>query len=257
MASIKHWHHLTAPELQDWVEQADGRLVAISVVGAVEQHGPHLSLGTDSHIGQGLLDAALPLLSATTRGVVLPPIVVGTSDEHADFIGTISLSADALSGLLFAYGEALHRAGIDRWVIVNAHGGNVAVIESMALEMRRQFGLWVAKAYYPKFQAMADGPDANELKLGLHGGQLETSLLSAIASDQVRPDQVKDFVLKQHPFAGQAPMAWLAQDLNDHGVAGGAHKASPEQGRALLAHYGKALATVIDEMASLASDHQD
>ena len=249
MASIQHWQDLTSPELRAHIQAAGGHLVAVAVVGAIEQHGPHLSLGTDTHIGQGLLATALQHLNSTTQVVIMPPISVGTSDEHADFVGTISLSPEALSGVLSAYGEALHRAGIDRWVIINAHGGNVSVIESVALSMRRRFNMWVAKAYYPKFQPLPNGPDTEELKCGLHGGQLETSLLSAINADQVRPSQAKHFSLKEKPWAGQAPLAWLAQDLHDEGVAGQADRASVEEGHALLAHYGKALAEVIDAMA--------
>lgn len=257
MAPIQHWQDLTSAELQAHVQGARGRLVAVVVVGAIEQHGPHLSLGTDTHIGQGLVEAALKHLEHTTHVVIMPPISVGTSDEHADFVGTISLSPETLSGVLASYGEALHRAGIERWVIVNAHGGNVAVIEGVALSMRRRFGLRVAKAYYPKFQPLPNGPDAEELKSGLHGGQLETSLLSAINSDQVRPDQAKHFSLKEKPWAGQAPVAWLAQDLHDEGVAGQAHKASLEEGQALLAHYGKALAEVIDALAQWPSPNTE
>lgn len=250
MAIIQHWTHLTSPELQTWIGSTAGRLVAVSAVGAIEQHGPHLSVGTDARIGQGLLNQALNELSQETCVVVMPAIEIGTSDEHADFVGTISLDAKTFEGVLRAYGEALHRASIHRWVIINAHGGNVASIDSAALMMRKRYGMLVAKAYYPKFVPMAGGPDADELRLGLHGGQLETSLMAALAPDEVRPSHQDDFQMTSPPWAGQAPVAWLAQDLNVHGVAGHAHQGNEEEGRALVKHYAQALAEVIEALAS-------
>jgi len=249
MKATPQWSHLTSGELQALVDGAGGRLVAVVVVGAIEQHGPHLGLGTDTEIGQGLLSEALCHTGPHTSVVVMPAIGVGASEEHNDFVGTISLSPTVLEGVLEAYGQALHRAGIRRLVVVNAHGGNAAVIESAALAMRRAFGLLVAKAYYPKFEPLPDLPDASELKQGLHGGQVETALMHVMAPELVRPNKAKAFDLAHPPFAGEAPVAWLAKDLHAQGVAGKANLATAEQGQALRIHYGKGLARAIDALA--------
>jgi len=243
--AIHSWSQLSAPALAQLVASGNGAVVAVVMVGATEQHGPHLPLGTDSVIGQGLVENACAQLSEEVTAVVMPPIVVGASDEHAHFPGTISLSPEAMAAHLTAYGEALARAGIARWVIVNAHGGNVGMIESVAVSLRQRFGLLIAKAYYPKFDPMPDGPDAHELKHGLHGGQLETSLMSALEPETVNMSKATHFEMAHPPWAGQAPLAWLAEDLNPHGVAGRAGDASAKEGEALLQHYGTALAEVI------------
>lgn len=248
--AISQWSQLSAPALAERVASSDGAVVAVVMVGATEQHGPHLPLGTDSVIGQGLVEAACAQLPDDVSVLLMPPIVVGASDEHGHFPGTISLPPEVMSAHLTAYGEALDRAGIARWVIVNAHGGNAGVIESVAISLRQRFGLLIAKAYYPKFAPMPDGPDAHELKHGLHGGQLETSLMAALAPETVEMNKAVHFELAHPPWAGQAPVAWLAEDLNPHGVAGRAGEASAKEGEALLQHYGAALAEVIVATAS-------
>ncbi len=243
------WSELSSPALASLVQESNGGLVAVVVVGATEQHGPHLPLGTDTQIGQGLVMQACKHLAQDTSVVLMPDIAVGASEEHSHFVGTISLSPEVMAAHLSAYGEALARAGISRWVIVNAHGGNVGVIESVAISLRKRLGLVIAKAYYPKFHALADGPDASEIKQGLHGGQLETSIVSALSPETVHMDQAKHFVMDHPPWAGQAPVAWLAEDLHPEGVAGRAADASAEEGEALLRHYGAALAEVIEATA--------
>ena len=245
------WTDLTAPQLAAWVDQAGSQAVACVALGATEQHGPHLPLGTDTDIGSGLLDQAVALLS-DVPAIIMPPVAVGASEEHTAFAGTLSVSPAALTELLMGYGQALHTVGIQRLVLVNAHGGNNGPIESAALALRQRWGLWVAKAYYPKFEAHPQGPDADELKTGLHGGQLETSLMCALKPECVDLDQARNFEMRQPPWAGQAPVAWLAEDLHPQGVAGSAGEASEAEGQFLLAHYAQGIADVIEALAERA-----
>lgn len=250
---IHQWMHLTGAQLDAIVDassedEAPRHCVAVTVLGAVEQHGPHLPLGTDVFIGEALVERALATLDNDCSVLMMPTITIGASEEHQDFTGTLSVSPASLTDQLMAQAVGLAQAGVVRWVWVNAHGGNVGVIESAAITARAQFGLIVAKAYYPKFAPMPNGPSAEELRTGLHGGQLETSMMLAIAPELVDLAQVQDFSLTHAPWAGQAPVAWLAQDLNDQGVVGLASLANPAQGEALLAHYGQGVAEVISEM---------
>jgi creatinine amidohydrolase len=242
------WSELTAPQLTQWVDEAGERAVACVVLGATEQHGPHLPLGTDTDIGCGLLEHALDAVS-DVPAIVMPPITIGASDEHAAFAGTLSLPPSVLIEQLRAYGQAVARAGIRRLVLVNAHGGNTAVIDLAALALRQDLSLLVAKAYYPKFAPHPQGPDAEELATGLHGGQLETSLMCALRPHHVDLAQARNFELIQAPWAGQAPVAWLGQDLNPQGVVGRAGEASQAEGETLVHHYARGLADVIEALA--------
>ena len=91
---IRHWQHLTSPELAE-LAGPDG--LAVMVLGAIEQHGPHLPLSTDLDIANGLLTHALADLDPALEVFVLPPLALGASDEHGSFVGTLSLSAAQMS----------------------------------------------------------------------------------------------------------------------------------------------------------------
>ncbi|MCG5496137.1 creatininase family protein [Ectothiorhodospira variabilis] len=88
------WQDLTAPEL---ASRMGPETVAVMVLGAVEQHGPHLPLSTDLDIGLGLLTEARRHLPADFPLLVMPPLALGSSEEHGGFPGT----------LLGFYGERL------------------------------------------------------------------------------------------------------------------------------------------------------
>ncbi len=253
---IVDWNHLTSPELETLAAKDP---VAVMALGAIEQHGPHLPLATDLIIADGLRDAALKSLSPRQPFVVLPSLAIGASQEHGNFAGTLSLTPDQAVGVIRSVGEGIHRAGIKRLVLVNAHGGNHAVMTLAALELRRRLGLLVVKASYLRFDPPEGLIEALELRRGLHGGQAETAIMLHLAPDRVRMDQVQDFrsVVENHPSEVLGPehpaaWAWLAEDLNPNGVVGRAGLASAELGERLVAHYGNILARVLAETGEMA-----
>ncbi len=254
---IFHWPELTSPELDDLV---DASSVAILVLGAIEQHGPHLPLATDLIIGEGLRDAMLERLSDDLNVFVLPSLALGASQEHAAMSGTLSLPPELAGRIIEAVGESLAASGIRRLVLLNAHGGNHAVIDSAALNLRRVHGLLVVKASYMRLAPPDDVLDAQELREGLHGGRAETSMMLALAPDRVRRDRLANFAMREGAGdetglfgpAGRAAWAWLAQDLNPEGVVGRADQASANDGQRLLAHYAGLLAEVVEHTAAMA-----
>jgi creatinine amidohydrolase len=252
---IIHWNHLTSPELGKLAVQDP---VAVMALGAIEQHGPHLPLATDLIIAEGLRDAALKSLSPTQPFLVLPSLAIGASQEHASFPGTLSLAPDEAVGVIHSVGESVHRAGIRRLVLINAHGGNHAVMTMAALDLRRRLNMLVVKASYLRF----DPPDgviaAQELRHGLHGGQAETAIMLHLAPDRVRMDQVRDFTSTAQATRSevlgpenQAAWAWLAEDLNPAGVVGRASLATAGLGKQLVAHYSQILARVLAETGEM------
>lgn len=251
---IHHWQHLTAPELAGRV-RADG--VALLALGAIEQHGPHLPLSTDLDIACGLQAAALAHLDASLEVFVLPPLALGASDEHTGFAGTLSLSARQMEAQVMAIGEGLHRAGLRRLVVLNAHGGNIGWLGPAALALRRRFGMLVVKANYMQFDPPAHLLDADELRHGLRGGQAETAMMLHLHPERVRRAHLQRFASVGESVPddgvlgpeGQAAWAWLAEDLNPAGVVGNAAAATAEQGRQLIEHYALRLARVIGEAA--------
>ena len=169
--SSAHW-----PE----VEAGPRRLLMVPV-GSLEQHGAHLPLDTDTRIAAAVAGRAC----AGRSGVGLAPsIAIGASGEHADFPGTLSIGSVALSTLLVELGRhaSLHWPAM---LLVNGHGGNVTAIRDAVGQLRREgrrSHAWHA-GLRPGALASGDGltPDA-------HAGRVETSMMLALAPDDVRLD---------------------------------------------------------------------
>lgn len=251
-----HWSHLTSPELGQHI---DANSLALLVLGAIEQHGPHLPLATDLIIGEGLRDAAVQRVGEDVSVFALPSLALGASQEHSAMPGTLSLPPELVGRVIESVGESLSTAGLQRLVLLNAHGGNHAAIDSAALNVRRACGMLVVKANYMRLPTPDDILDARELREGLHGGQAETAMMLHLAPELVRQDRLSDFSLRpgaadEHGLfgpAGRAAWAWMAEDLNFEGVVGRADRATAVDGEKLIAHYGEQLARVIEHSARM------
>ncbi|GAA1479843.1 mycofactocin biosynthesis peptidyl-dipeptidase MftE [Gordonia sinesedis] len=190
---------MTRPEAlgqRSWPELEGRSITALVPVGAVEQHGPHLPLDTDTRIATSVVAAALArrgdpdLLSA-------PELSYGASGEHEGFAGTVSVGHDALGRILVEYGRSACRWA-HRVLFVNGHGGNAETVRSAVTQLRDE-GRDVA--WFPCTFADADA----------HAGHTETSVLLHLSPDLVRADRI---------VAGnRAPIAELLPALRSGGVA--------------------------------------
>ncbi len=221
-------------------------VVAVLPVAAVEQHGPHLPLGVDFFLMQGYLDRVAERLPEDLPVLFLPVQAIGTSIEHSDFPGTLSLSAPTLIRMLSEIGECVHRAGCRKLVLLNAHGGNVALIDSVAHDLRARLAMFVVMASWHRF-GYPDGLfSAEELAHGIHAGDIETSLMLSFRPDLVRSEAAENFASESMALesdfiwlrAGRPTgFGWMAQDLSACGAMGNAAAASAEKGEA-SADYG-------------------
>ncbi|HSM06994.1 MAG TPA: creatininase family protein [Longimicrobiales bacterium] len=253
---LRWWHDLTRPEVGEVVARDP---VLVLPVGAVEQHGPHLPLSTDADIARGLLEVASREVAKDTEVLALPLLTVGTSDEHGDIPGTLSIPSAVLEETVVAVGASVARAGAQRLVLANSHGGNRASLDVAALRLRREWGLLVVKAHWFRFPR-PDGvalPEA-EWEHGLPGGAVETAMMLHLRPDRVDADAVADFRslgrdLDETGFLlgpeGAASFAWMAEDLHPSGAVGDATLADAAMGERLLAHYGRTLARILDDTA--------
>lgn len=251
-----HWGDLDSAGLAD---RRSPQAVAVLPLGAVEQHGPHLPLITDTRIAQGLTDEAMARCGSECRLLCLPALSVGQGIEHAGHPGTLALEPSTFEAVLYDLGASVARAGLQRLVLFSAHGGNLAAADTAALRLRRDFGLLVVKACYFDFPALPDALPARERLEGLHGGALETALMMHFDPQAVNHARLGHFpsiefeALGEHQWLGAetrpARFAWLAEDLNPAGVCGDGRLASAEMGARLAAHYGGILAAVIEETA--------
>ena len=162
-------------------------------LAATEQHGPHLPLGTDVMIAQAYLARVRELLADTVPVTFLPLQPVGISTEHIDYPGTLTLPTEVALKTWTALGESVARAGIKKLVMVTSHGGNSAAMTLVAQDLRARFGLLAVTTAWSRF-GVPDGLfTADELRHGIHGGAVETSIMLARYRQQVRVDAIADF----------------------------------------------------------------
>ena len=188
--TVRHWQDLTTA---DFDADAMAHAVAVLPAGAVEQHGPHLPLGTDVLIARALAEAAAALLPGDVTALLLPDSAVGWSAEHREFPGTLTVSPETLIAAWCDIGTSLAHAGVRRLLIVNAHGGNVPVMDIAARQLRADHGMRVAALSWFDF-GLPDGVmDPADAAHDIHGGLLETSMMLHLHPDLVRMDQARDF----------------------------------------------------------------
>lgn len=247
------WQDLTPQRI---AQRAASGGVALLPLAAIEQHGEHLPLSTDLDIANGLVAAALPRVRADVPVCVLPPLAVGLSLEHTGFAGTLSLSPETALAVLGEMGDSVARAGFRRLVLFNSHGGNKALVDLAALKLRAAHGMLVVRANYFRFALPSGVLDADELRHGLHGGALETSMMLHLVPHAVRREALGDFRSLGVNMAadgcllgpeGEAGFGWMAQDLHGSGATGNAQGASAALGARLVDHFAARLAQLIDE----------
>ena len=227
--------------------------VVVLPVGATEQHGAHLPVMTDTRQVVGVLGAALELLDASVNLWCLPALPYSKSNEHDAFAGTVSLSAATLTAVLGDVAASVRRAGFKRLAFLNGHGGNAGLLEAVARDVRYDTGLAcfvIQPAYW--LQAPFSLSD-EEQRLGVHAGELETSLMLALEPALVDPDKT----VKHYPevpgdlhLFGSASVAWLAHDWSVSGVFGDATLATPEKGEQLLQHAAERLAHLLTRLST-------
>src|ERR1044072_1340016 len=169
--------------MTDWLslttQEFSGAQIAVLPVAAVEQHGPHLPVGTDSYIAQAYLARVRALLPADSSTAFLPVQQVGASDEHRAFAGTLTLSPQTALAAFIEIGESVHRAGIDKLVIINSHGGNIALIDLAARQLRVRHRMVAVHPSWGRFGYPQGLFSDAEHTHGIHGGDMETSIMLA------------------------------------------------------------------------------
>jgi len=215
------------------------KTIAVFPVAAVEQHGPHLPVGTDTIINQGHLDLLAERLPADLDIRILPIQAIGKSNEHIWQVGTVSGTALNLIEHWTQIGLEVARAGIRKIVFVNSHGGNVSMLDIIARELRVREDMLAVKAGWSQFWPKDLYSDI-ENRYGIHGGDAETSLVMHFRPETVHLDRLADFpsvaardeqAYKYLRPTGPLSYAWIAKDIHPEGAAGEASRATAEKGR--------------------------
>ncbi|AKK20276.1 creatininase family protein [Candidatus Liberibacter africanus] len=242
---------LNIDKRKDWI--------VVLPLGAYEQHGPHLPMDTDTIIAEGLVErimSALPTRLPVTRMPVEP---IGYSIEHVYDEGTKTLTyAQAIERWLGIINK-IQKMGIRKVVILNAHGGNSPLISIVATEARIRFSILVVSTSWSRFAIPHNIISYPETEIGIHGGEIETSLMLALAPHLVKMDLAKNFSSRQSEFLrdftylrayGSHSFGWSMQDLNSEGVVGNALDATCEKGESLLSYFTTCFIQLFDEVNS-------
>jgi len=237
------------------LERLPANAVAILPLGAVETHGPHLPLGTDSLIAEGLLDRALADWDDAPEGLVrLPALWLGASGEHDQGHGTLALEAEETIAAIQAIGGQLAAAGIGRLLLFNAHGGNIAAGQVAALNLRRRHGMLVAAAHWLDFGLPEDLAAPGPPQADVHGGWLETSLMLELLPDAVRRDRLADRPARAPGPSlfpdGPIAWGWRTSDLSGETWAGAPERADPLIGRQVCGQVTRGLRQLLTELSA-------
>jgi creatinine amidohydrolase len=209
-----------------WTECEDVPVLLVPV-GATEQHGPHLPLGTDT---------AIAATVATRSGLpVAPALPYGASGEHESFPGTVSIGTEILAAVIVELGRSACRFA-RRLVLVNGHGGNVGALRA-AVALLRSEGRDVAW-----FPCGVPGADA-------HAGHHETGVMLALAPDTVRPDLVAPGNTAPLRELMPAISAGSVRDVSPSGVLGDPTGATAGEGAETVSVIVAALVTAVERWA--------
>ncbi|HSR50938.1 MAG TPA: creatininase family protein [Acidobacteriota bacterium] len=242
---------LTWPEAERRLAEVD---LALLPVGAIEQHGHHLPLDTDAFDADYL---ARRVAEACThpKPLVLPLIPYGVSYHHDDFKGTISVSNEALSRMVYEIGMSVARNGITKLIIINGHGGNDATLKFAAQMINRDAHIFTC----------VDTGETSDHDIGLlaetdedvHAGEIETSTTLAVRPDLVKMDQAKGFVpsfsSRYLDFSSKRSVEWYARTakISPSGVLGDPSKASAEKGVRMWDVMVKNLVELVEDLKDL------
>jgi creatinine amidohydrolase len=252
----RNWMEMTWQEIAG-AGAATARWIAVLPLAAIEQHGLHLPLGVDSYIAEAYLARVHKLLPDDLPATFLPVQHIGISTEHLSYPGTLTLSTATAIAAWTELGESLARAGVRKLVLVTSHGGNVAAMESVARDLRARLGMLAVTVGWHRF-GYPDGTfSADEKKHGIHGGDIETSLMLAAQPETVRMNKAINAESTTIAMAREfkwlsayrpAGFAWMTQDLHDSGAVGDATQATAAKGEAALEHGAKAFVELLREI---------
>lgn len=232
--------------------------IAILPIAAVEQHGPHLPVGTDTIINTSMMELLAARAPDDLDIRILPVQAIGKSNEHIWAKGTITHKATNLIDAWTQIGMEVARAGVRKIVFVNSHGGNEEIMGIVTRELRVAAGMLAVKSGW-RFGAPEGVLSDTERRHGIHGGDAETSLILHFRPDLVDMTRAENFpsiaARDEQQFAYLRPTgafghvyAWIASDINPSGAVGEAALATADKGMQIAEHNVAGMLAVLEEV---------
>jgi creatinine amidohydrolase len=215
-------HELTRPDFVDWLENDDAPTVVIGI-GSIEQHGPHLPLGTDSLAIREYIHE----VAKRSNSVCVHPTWPGYSPHHMGFPGTITFSEFTFYNVLMDTIGSLATHGVKRFVIMNGHGGNTNVMNLVVQVAKREFNVMVAAPSGPRGTEMAEEVSERQKRYwDVHSGPSETGSALLLFPELVQMDRLEGW----EPTLEMKPelMELMDPDREDYELASQIFRASVE-----------------------------
>src|SRR5882757_6237581 len=221
---------------------------------AIEQHGHHLPLATDTLINNLLLGKALAKLPSNAPVYALPPICYGKSNEHLGFPGTLSVSSSTFQEVVRDLGASIAASGFRKLVLYNTHGGNSSLVDVLARDLRAEFDLRTF-CLFGSAGASFTGLSKQERTYGFHAGEIETAFLLSATPELVHTSEYTvnyiadidnpDLLL---PENAPATFAWLTRDIAPSGVMGDPRPSTAENGARWVEEASTKIAAALEAM---------
>lgn len=257
------WSTLTASELND---RAARDAIVLLPVASTEQHGPHMATGVDTVLCSEVCRRTAVRVARARPVVVAPCVWMGLAEHHVAFGGTFTVSLATWHALLRDLCMSIKRAGFHKVAIINGHGGNMAALSALTTDLTRETGLAVATtSYWDLAHAAGAFDEILETQSGVqHACEAETSMMLAVASDDVRRESLDQAFGPDLPMGralGGGLSRWRSfKEISASGVLGDARAATPEKGQRLLDSAAELLAEQLiagkpwDEISTSAAD---
>jgi creatinine amidohydrolase len=236
------------------------KLIAVLPVAAIEQHGPHLPLSVDTTLINGVVAHTVPKLPSDLQALFLPTQQVGKSNEHARFPGTLTLSAQTLMAVWMELGACVAAAGVKKLVLFNSHGGQMNLMDVITRDLRAKHDIIVIASNWYTLGLPEGMFSAEELKHGIHAGDLETSMMLALAPETVKMSLAQNFRSRTQDYerdykyvsiTNSGKIGWQTQDLNEFGAAGDASRATAQKGTQVLDYVSDRFIELLREVERL------
>lgn len=255
---IQYWENMISREIGA-VDKAHAAVLL--PVSAVEQHGPHLPVGTDAIILRALLKNFSKVTGHFQEDevIIAPQITVGKSNEHMDFPGTMTLTAKTMYDVIDEYTAAIAKWGFRKLILTNSHGGNTDLLNLLSRDLRIKYGMeiYVFDWWFTDFwKEILQKVQESKSPYGVfHACELETSLMLHIAPQMVDMEQAKDETPDRQfegdrfiSLYGPVTMGWKTRDVSHSGVIGDPEEASAEKGQVLMDFAVQKLTAIIEEI---------
>jgi len=240
------------------IDALDRTTLVVATFGAMEQHGTHLPLETDALIGREIarrLDAA-----CDGRLLILPTQWLGLSMHHMSFSGTLTTSVDTYLSMAFELLGSMARAGFQKILVLNSHGGNVSALDLVLAKCREQYPetRMVGVTYWNAAAAQLAALRESAVGGMGHACELETSLVLATRPDLVRGEGVppdgrqalSEFLGKDMLVGGSVTISRHFSEISRYGAVGDPRTASAEKGERFFKVIVDRLAQLVAEVES-------